>query len=259
MGRLSFNKIYIITLDHSQENYDLIADKLSNLGLSDSVEYKIVKGHNGSKDPLPDDFNVYDNWKIPSTNEWYNREVSDSEIGCAISHINCWRNILKDNVDAALILEDDVEISNLDLWPQAVVCLPHKNKWDVLYLGYQNKNHIMPLPVLVKWRFIYPVLNFLKIKRYNLKKIRLTFDRLYNKHWIQLGAHNGAYAYLVNKNAAKKIIEYNTPLFVQADVVLMDLIIKGKINAFGLSKTIFEPNFEIQSSIGNRTSWEEKN
>jgi GR25 family glycosyltransferase involved in LPS biosynthesis len=174
MGRLSFNKIYIITLDHSQENYDLIADKLSNLGLSDSVEYKIVKGHNGSKDPLPDDFNVYDNWKIPSTNEWYNREVSDSEIGCAISHINCWRNILKDNVDAALILEDDFislqPISNLE---------EINVDYDLAYLG--------------KW--ILPGEKDTSIPNH--------------AEWNYSAASYNTHAYVITRGCALKLLDYN--------------------------------------------------
>jgi hypothetical protein len=51
-------------------------------------------------------------------------------------------------------------------------------------------------------------------------------------------------------------MNYNQPLFVQVDLVSMDLIINGEINAFGLNKIIFEPNFEIQSSIGARASWQ---
>lgn len=241
--------IYVITIKRNTERQSRITKILND----HSLNFSFVYGVDGQELKPKEVETVFDA-EISKKRLGY--ALTKNEIACSLSHIKALKSFLEDDKqDYALILEDDIEISNLDVWPQAVVCLPHKNKWDVLYLGYQNKNHIMPLPVLVKWRFIYPVLNFLKIKRYNLKKIRLTFDRLYNKHWIQLGAHNGAYAYLVNKNAAKKIIEYNTPLSVQADVVLMDLIIKGKINAFGLSKTIFEPNFEIQSSIGNRATW----
>ena len=243
------SNIYIITI---KRNLDRQV-RITNLLTKHNLQFSFIEGEDGEQLDSGKLKQVFDANKSRSRLGY---DMTKNEVACSLSHIKALKTFLEDDKqDYALILEDDVEVSNLDVWPQAVVCLPHKNKWDVLYLGYQNKNHIMPLPVLIKWRFIYPVLNFLKIKKYNLKKIRLTFDRLYNKHWMQLGAHNGAYAYLVNKNAAKKIIEYNTPLFVQADVVLMDLIIKGKINAFGLSKTIFEPNFEIQSSIGNRATW----
>jgi glycosyl transferase family 25 len=91
MSKLKFDKIYIITLDHTQKNYDLIADKLNDLGIGDSIDYEIVPGHDASKNLIPDGFSVYENWQIVSTNKWYNKPVSDSEIGCTISHINCWR------------------------------------------------------------------------------------------------------------------------------------------------------------------------
>ena len=39
MSKLNFDKIYIISLDHSQSGYDKIAKKLNDLGLTKSVPY----------------------------------------------------------------------------------------------------------------------------------------------------------------------------------------------------------------------------
>jgi|TARA_B110000879_G_scaffold195723_1_gene264690 collagen beta-1,O-galactosyltransferase len=174
MSKLKFDKIYIITLDHTQKNYDLIADKLNDLGIGDSIDYEIVSGHDASKNLIPDGFSVYDNWQIPSTNEWYNKPVSDSEIGCTISHINCWRNILKDNLDSALILEDDF----VGLRP--ISDLEEINvDYDLAYLG--------------KW--ILP----------NKKDTNIPD----HTDWVYSGASYNAHAYVITKSCALTLLDYN--------------------------------------------------
>ena len=86
-----------------------------------------------------------------------------------------------------------------------------------------------------------------------MKKIKRIFGRPYNDYWFCAGSHNSAYAYIVSKSAAKKIIDYNTPVFLQADVVLMDMIVEGKLRAFGLNKPIFHQSSDLASSIGRNT------
>ena len=54
----------------------------------------------------------------------------------------------------------------------------------------------------------------------------------------------------------KKILDYNTPVTLQADVVLMHLITDGKLNAFALKKPLFKQSSDLESSIGARASWD---
>ena len=44
-------------------------------------------------------------------------------------------------------------------------------------------------------------------------------------------------------------------MFLQADVVLMDMIVEGKLRAFGLNKPVFYQSDDLPSSIGARESW----
>ena len=247
------SNIYVVTIKRNSERQHKISSLLNQYNLL----FSFIEGVDGEQLDSEKLKQVFDRHK---SNQRLGYDLTKNEIACSLSHIKALKIFIEDDKqDYVLILEDDIVILNLDTYYDALENLPDKMNWDVLYFGYQNKNNKMPFSVFIKWKFIYPVLIFFKIKNYYLKKIRLIFDSSYNKHWMRLGSHNGAYAYIVNKKAARKIIDYNTPLFVQADVVLMDLILRGEINAFGLKKTVFEPNFEIESSIGNRTSWEEKN
>ena len=231
MSKLKFDKIYIITLDHTQKNYDLIADKLNDLGIGDSIDYEIVSGHDASKNLMPDGFSVYDNWQIPSTNEWYNKPVSDSEIGCTISHINCWRNILKDNLDSALILEDDF----VGLRP--ISDLEEINvDYDLAYLG--------------KW--ILP----------NKKDTNIPD----HTDWVYSGASYNAHAYVITKSfliatysdhKRTDILDMYRSGSVIAISPTMDYIGQSRKTTKMEQPTKTEPQFEVLD-ISNWEAWKEK-
>ena len=182
--------------------------------------------------------------------------ITKNEIACSLSHIKALKTFLEDEKqDYALFLEDDISISNFESLEIAVKLMPKPNKWDLLYLGYQQMNMKTPLNIYLKWLLVYPILNALKLKRYDLQKIKRIFGRPYNNYWFRAGSHNNAHAYIVSKSAAKKIIDYNTPVHLQADVVLMDMIVEGKLRAFALNKPLFHQSSDLASSIGARESW----
>ena len=61
MSKLKFDKIYIITLDHTQKNYDLIADKFTNKKLFQVDDNNLLKRDYKKKLILKDyalDFNL---------------------------------------------------------------------------------------------------------------------------------------------------------------------------------------------------------
>jgi len=66
------------------------------------------------------------------------KNLPASEIGCALSHIGVWMDILKNKYKCAIIFEDDIICVNdfhktiNNTWNY----LP--NKWDVLYLGHTD-------------------------------------------------------------------------------------------------------------------------
>lgn len=77
-------------------------------------------------------------WKINSDNSWWNRPLKKGEIGCSLSHLNCWRHIVKTNVDTSLILEDDVIFSDgftTELESTLDTLNNHDPNWDLLYVG----------------------------------------------------------------------------------------------------------------------------
>ena len=95
-----------------------------------------VDGRNLTEDQL-NGFGLFP-WKINSDNSWWNRPLKKGEIGCSLSHWNCWSYIVKTNVGTSLILEDDVTF--LDGFTTKLESTlnklnNHHPNWDLLYLG----------------------------------------------------------------------------------------------------------------------------
>ena len=130
---MQVDKIYIITLAADDATaVEAITNKLNQLGLEGPTDYEIVHGHNGHIEKLPHGFGIYSNWNLGSatTNEWYQRDTTPGESGCAISHYNVWNKIIADGVDRALILEDDFS----SIKPMSDLQYPDVD-WDIAYLG----------------------------------------------------------------------------------------------------------------------------
>jgi len=130
---MNIDKIYIISLqagDHTEQKR--LADKLESLGLRNPTGFEVVQGFNGKTDITPHGHSTYPKWNLGNAtgNDWWKRDITPGEVGCAISHTRVWNKILEDGVETALILEDDFT-GVIDL---STVNLPHDD-WDIAYLG----------------------------------------------------------------------------------------------------------------------------
>lgn len=108
MNKISPIQIYLINLDSSKDRLELVSSQLNTLKL-EFTRIPAVLGKTLPKEVIkrisPNRFN----FKYRSQ---FTRELLPSEIGCFLSHRNCWEELLKSSSDWALILEDDIIISN---------------------------------------------------------------------------------------------------------------------------------------------------
>lgn len=93
--------IFVINLEKDVERRASISRQLEQLGLG----YEIVEGVYGaelSKDELKDNYSDRKaKWRVA-------RSLVSAEIGCALSHIKVYREIVEQGLSFTLILEDDV-------------------------------------------------------------------------------------------------------------------------------------------------------
>jgi glycosyltransferase involved in cell wall biosynthesis/GR25 family glycosyltransferase involved in LPS biosynthesis len=129
-------KIYIISLTPDDESKkERWKEQLLLAGLS-NIELEIFKAVNGndiSSEDLKDmGYTLYPNWKMDSSNGWWDRIMKPGEIGCALSHHMVWKLSSMLGLSSVLILEEDFTFENIltDSITKSVPC-----NWDMLYLG----------------------------------------------------------------------------------------------------------------------------
>ena len=146
-------------------------------------------------------------------------------LGCCFSHIKLYNQIVKDNIPNMVIIEDDAVLDPdfFDKFGKLVSDLPED--WDMVFLGiscaYSHDERCKKNDGIIKVK-----------------------DNLYNINYIY-----GTYGYLINNNAAKKILENIFPIWWHIDTMLSYLIVKQKIKAYcTIPNLIFHPgNFSIDS------------
>lgn len=97
--------VYVITIN---DNHKEIREKFTRLGLDAEL---IIKQGVRTQERNTDDWSVYDGWKIDTDNDWWNRPVTQGELGCSLSHFLVWNEIKKNRYPLALILEEDFVVN----------------------------------------------------------------------------------------------------------------------------------------------------
>lgn len=122
------------------------------------------------------------------THPIYASGMTKGEIGCALSHYYIYKKMVSENIDAALILEDDVKLSDT---------LPEILTW------YNSHNNTRPEVILLSEADKYITSPYIEINS-NLKVVKVT-EAVFT------------HAYLINKAAAARLVEFLFPVWLEAD------------------------------------------
>ena len=207
----------IITLDKKK-----ITNKIEQYKKLDPI---VVNGFNGSN--LHKNINPYE---IKYFNYNY---MPYSVIGCAISHIKCWKKhillsnnytlILEDdffiNNDALLRLKNIFKINNLNKIIEILIHLTPKD-FDILYLGYISGSIIK---------------NYFKLTNNSLPQKNINeFIEIPN---ISLGLHS----YIVSTKGVIKLLNYikNNKINFHIDYYIQKLASNNKLITYSLKERLF--------------------
>ena len=200
------NNIYCINLDRSKNRWNYINNEARKQGL-EIKRFEAIDGKNI----------LLKNIKKVCTKKYFNRIKNDKSIygniGCYFSHLNLLRKLERENVENALIIEDDIKfvknfkeklINNLKYIP---------DNWDIIYLGITRpcgkryfKNIFIPkekkckldnggaFAYIVNRRSIKKLLNYI-----NEKKIDNMIDHTYREYFKHMNVYI-MYPFLVNHN-----------------------------------------------------------
>jgi len=165
--------IFVITLPHATDRQQTIRRRLAGLGLP----FEFIEGVDGRKLDLA----RHPNYAPGKRRMFYGRDLSGGEFGCILAHRRVYRHMISERVERALVLEDDALLT--DQLPAVLRALEGiQPGWDLVrFLGreknYRTTRVIAPLP-----------------------GTEAMLAR-------QLGIPGGAYGYLLNLDAARRLEE----------------------------------------------------
>ena len=203
--------IFVVNLKRRPDRKQLIESRLSDLGI---MNYEIIEAVDGQE--LPEDLSeVYDE----QTSKHVHRVLKKTEVACALSHINIARKIVEQNLDYAIILEDDAEptvdfknfIRDFDLEP---------NKFDFLILGSFSSNQFFNGKLKTK-ESPYKLIEKQSITYLDKIEFNIGNVSIHKTHYPsqKLDYVHGTHGYMLSNAGAKKLLEINYPVIVEADNV----------------------------------------
>jgi GR25 family glycosyltransferase involved in LPS biosynthesis len=110
---MKIDKVYIITIEHSEEHYNSLIERLDQLKLPDGIPFQIWSGVEGRElfktEEGRKDYGIkfYDKWNIGGN--WWGRDVTTGEAGGICSHVEVWEDAYEKGYQNVLIIEDDFE------------------------------------------------------------------------------------------------------------------------------------------------------
>ncbi len=230
--------VYVTTLNSRKDRVDGIKQRISESNFTDldvTIGQWAKEGKDIDNKYLKDNkINIYPYWNINKKDttiegwfpdeqiHWFARDINKNEIGCALGHINMWKEAQQNEDDIAIFMEDDCWFSkNWQLYLRVALDKLKNHDWDIFYL---YTDHMRP------WEDIED--NFLVMPRY-------TYCTL---------------AYVLNKKSINKLLESNyTENLIPLDEFFCSIIyphprddIKElfdiKFNAFSLAEDVMTPS-----------------
>jgi glycosyl transferase family 25 len=200
--------IFIISLQHATQKQEQVSKHMQNLG----IQFEFVWGVDGrllSEEELQ---KVFDKKKSYDYYKWYrNRtgvagvELSRGEIGCVLARRKVFQKVVDENIEQAIVLEDDVLVTEdfLSIIEKIVTSL----KFNSL-----GKNLVIKLD------------NTLRVNHGYYKKIRGFLNDFLRPVQIRIDkelaivktpmAFGGAQGYYIDNAAARTMLSLNYPIFI---------------------------------------------
>ena len=207
----TINKIFIINLDKDIERLNKSYEQLNFYNITNYERYPAIYGNNLNKD----DLNSY------STNIG-KIIASKSMIGCGISHINIWKNIIKEKINKCLILEDDFILSDNFI-----------NKFDII---------INNAPL--EYDIIFLTNNIIHNKNLKLYDI--------NEYFYKQAFISQTVGYIITLNGANKLLNFINKVSYHIDVEICILSLLYNFNIISVKEPLIYQTFTTSNNTNDR-------
>lgn len=206
--------VYVINLPASINRRREMEKQLSKLDMKYNF-IDAVDGRNLDKLYIDKYYSSRESLKL------HGRELSRGELGCALSHLSIYREMITLGSDYAVILEDDIYVGSsfkkfVDLLPQI-----QGDDWEMINLISDTRSTPFGKPVFDIYRY----------------------SRFHNPS-------NRTAAYVIKQSAALKLLRHAYPIRFAADGLTGRFMETG-VNLYGLSPDIVSLR-DVNSDIGPR-------
>jgi len=203
--------IFVITLPQATQKQMHIRERMQSL----NIPFEFIEGVDGRLLSEEELRKVFDKKKSYNYYKWYrNRtrgagiELSRGEIGCTLAHRKVYQKMVDENIDSAIVLEDDVFVTE-DFLPtveKIIACLERNSV---------KKNLVIKLDDTIQ--SYYGI--FIRLKRFLIDFFRPTQIKIDKELAIVKTAMNfgGAQGYYIDNVAARTLLNINYPIFVISD------------------------------------------
>jgi GR25 family glycosyltransferase involved in LPS biosynthesis len=250
-----YDKIYVITINSNLESR---INKLKNnlLGLNYEI-YMGVEGKYLTQDEISKIYKddearkIFEKYCKYSFNLDINRSFTLGEIGCTLSHMNIYKEMLDKGYERVLILEDDAKL--MTEHDSIIGDILHEipEDCDLFYWGYRWNDSESKISRIKRLFFITPLKKIRSL--FGNKKNDLfsneRFPKPYKKHVWKAGYHCGGHGYGISKKGAQKIIEINTPIIMMPDQLFAMKTQENKLESYVSIPLIIREDQSIDSSI----------
>ncbi len=141
---MKIDKLYIVSLDWDTDSVQGILDVVNQVGLPYGIPYEVlgIQGSELTKHHMSlMGVKLYDDWNLnngnvvidDSQNRFWQRDVTQGEVGCALSHISIWEDAYKNQYENILVYEDDIVFKDTMDWNQFDKV--RTMNYDLFYLG----------------------------------------------------------------------------------------------------------------------------
>ncbi len=226
------DRVVVLTIRSARERQ---AEATRQLGEGNFEFFEGVDKADTSLDKLRDT-GIYDEAAAMHADR-NDRTMRLGEVCCAMGHRRIYEEFLATGDERCLIFEDDVVLDANAVKRVDEVLTAVPNDAELIYWGWLTGSR-SPWYGPFK-QAAYHVVHSLGFEKYDHTMIGNLYARPYNDYFDEAGKHFGAHAYTVNRAAAKVLIEMNTPVIYNADNLLMQAVMQGKVKAYICREPLF--------------------
>ena len=197
-------KTFVINLKRSEDRRQYIKNALNLLGL----QYQFIEAIDGAKMSEQTHYEIKQRSKNLTKKHPYRSPITKEEAGCALSHLKVYEKIVKENIDYACILEDDIKITH----PENLKCILEKD--NLLRL-----NKKVPFDFIYLYLTLYPPSFLFSFIPSNSFYARLGKTTIKDGFFLRKPCvyFDGTVGYIINQKSADVLLKEGLPVRKLAD------------------------------------------